>query len=176
MPPSPNHETPHFVAESLPNQPLPVAQLPDEAAPPCQNGLVLVHPPCPRFIARWVEDRYQAILARWRNFVWQLRHRQWLPVPATCSCNLLLQPAPATCDLLLQPAPATCSCDLLLQPAPATCSCNLLLQPRPAPATCSCDLLLQPAPATCSCNLLLQPAPATCSCNLLLRPAPATCN
>ena len=78
MPPSPNHETPHFVAESLPNQPLPVAQLPDEAAPPCQNGLVLVRPPCPRFIARWVEDRYQAILARWRNFVWQLRHRQWL--------------------------------------------------------------------------------------------------
>ena len=74
----PSHERPHFVAEAQPDQPLPVAQLPDEAAPPCQNGLVLVRPPCPRFIARWVEDRYQAILARWRNFVWQLRHRQWL--------------------------------------------------------------------------------------------------
>ena len=56
----------------------PAAQLPDEAAPLCQNGLVLVRPPCPSFIVEWVEARCQAILARWRNFVWQLRHRQWL--------------------------------------------------------------------------------------------------
>ena len=55
-----------------------VAQLPDEAAPPSQNGLVLVRPPCPSFIVEWVEARYQAILARWRNFVLQLNHRQWL--------------------------------------------------------------------------------------------------
>ena len=39
MPPSPNHETPHFVAESLPNQPLPVAQLRVAVAPPAVVGL-----------------------------------------------------------------------------------------------------------------------------------------
>ena len=54
------------------------AQLPDEVAPPCQDGLVPVRPPCPSFIAEWVEARYQAILARWRNFMWQLRHGEWL--------------------------------------------------------------------------------------------------
>ena len=66
--PSSSHERPHFVAEAQPDQPL----LPDEAAPPGQNG-----PPCPSFIARLVEDRYQAILARWRSFFKQLRLRQW---------------------------------------------------------------------------------------------------
>ena len=53
MPPSPSHE-------SQPGQPLPVAQLPDEAAPSCQL----------------VEDRHQAILARWRSFFKQLHLRQ----------------------------------------------------------------------------------------------------
>ena len=42
------------------------------------SDVVLVRPPCPVFIARWVEDRYQAILARWRSLVWKLRHSEWL--------------------------------------------------------------------------------------------------
>ena len=82
--PSSSHERPHFVAEAQPDQPLPVAQLPDEAVPLCQNGLVLVRPPCPRFIARLVEDRYQAILARWRRFCWWLRHERWLALLRCC--------------------------------------------------------------------------------------------
>ena len=42
------------------------------------SDVVLVRPPCPVFIARWVEDRYQAILASWRSLVWKLRHWEWL--------------------------------------------------------------------------------------------------
>ena len=47
MPSPPSHARPHFVGPAQPEQPLVVVQLPDEAAPPCQNGLVLVRPPCP---------------------------------------------------------------------------------------------------------------------------------
>ena len=52
----------------------------DETTPSSVNlhDVVLVRPPCPVFIARWVEDRYQAILARWRSLVWKLRHMEWL--------------------------------------------------------------------------------------------------
>lgn len=77
MPP-PSHARPLFIAESHPSQPLPVAQLPHEVAPPCQNGLVPVLHPSRDKPWTWGMDQYQAILARWRSFVWQLRHWQWL--------------------------------------------------------------------------------------------------
>ena len=77
MPP-PRHVRPLFIADSQPKQPLPVAQLPHEVAPPCQNGLVPVLHPSRDKPWTWGMDQYQAILARWRSFVWQLRHWQWL--------------------------------------------------------------------------------------------------
>ena len=42
------------------------------------SDVVLVCPPCPVFIACWVEDRYQALLARWRSLVWKWCHWEWL--------------------------------------------------------------------------------------------------
>ena len=90
--PPPSHVRPRSVALAQPVQPLAVVQLPDEAAPPPlpeaqlleeaappgQNGLVPVLHQSRNKPWTWGTDRYQAILARWRSFVWELRHRQWL--------------------------------------------------------------------------------------------------